>query len=297
MTPHGSGLLRIHVAVVFFGLAGLLGKLTTATPATIVFTRTLLAAAALWPAAILSGRVRALARTEALAIAAAGLVLAAHWQTFFLAVKLSTVALALLTYSSFPLFVTFLEPLFLRTRLRARDVAAAIVVLAGLALIAPPLDPASAMTQGAAWGIASGFTFAVFTLINRRFAPRVAPVLLAAGENTVAAAALAPFLGAAAFDLGPRDLALLAALGLICTALAHLLFMQGLARVRAHVAAVIATLEPVYGIVFAALVLSELPEPRTLLGGAIIIGGAAYASLRERPGGSGGGAQRSISFP
>ncbi len=282
MTPHGSGLLRIHIAVVFFGLAGLLGKLTAAPPATIVFARTLLAAAVLWPAAILSGRVRALTRAEALAVAAAGLVLAVHWQTFFLAVKLSTVALALLTYSSFPLFVTFLEPLFLRTRLRARDVAAALVVLAGLALVAPPLDTTSAIAQGVAWGIASGFTFAVFTLINRRFAPRVAPVLLAAGENSVAAAVLAPFLGVAAFDLGPRDLAILAALGLICTALAHLLFMQGLARVRAHVAAVIATLEPVYGIAFAALVLSEIPGPRTLLGGAIIIGGAAYASMERR---------------
>ena len=298
MTPHGSGVLRVHAAVVLFGLAGLLGKLTAAPPATIVFARTLLAAAALWPAAVLSGRLRPLTRAEALAVAAAGLVLAAHWQTFFLAVKLATVALALLAFSSFPLFVTFLEPLFLGTRLRAGDCAAALAVLVGLALLTPPLDPTNEMTQGAACGLASGLAFAVFTLINRRFAPRVAPALLAAGENSVAAAALAPFLGAAALDLAPRDLALLAALGLICTALAHHLFMQGLAHVRAHAAAMITTLEPVYGIAFAAMVLSEIPDPRTLSEGAIIIGAAACASLRERPGGpDGAAAQRSTSLP
>jgi drug/metabolite transporter (DMT)-like permease len=138
------------------------------------------------------------------------------------------------------------------------------------------------LARGAAWGLASGFAFAVFTLINRRFAPRVPPVLLAAGENSIAAAALAPFLSAAALDLEVRDLAILAGLGLGCTALAHFLFMQGLARVRAHIAAVIATLEPVYGIACAALVLNEIPGPRALAGGALMIGAAAYASLERK---------------
>ncbi len=280
MPPHRLGLLRIHIAVVFFGLAGLLGKCIAAPAATIVFVRTACAAAVLWPIVVAAGRFRALSRREALAIIAAGVVLAVHWQTFFLSVQLSTVAIALLTYASFPLFVTFLEPLVSRRRLRLRDVATAFAVFVGLALVVPDLGAGGATLRGACWGIVSGLTFAVFTLINRTFAPRTAPLVLAAGQNSVAALVLLPFLGTGALDLGARDWALLAFLGLAGTALAHLLFMQGLARVRAHTAAVIAALEPVYGIALAALLIGEIPRGVQLLGGAIIVG-AAMVSQRS----------------
>lgn len=280
MPPHGLGLLRIHIAVVFFGLAGLLGKCIAAPPATIVFVRTACAAAVLWPIVVATGRFRVPSRREALAILAAGVILAAHWQTFFLSVQLSTVAIALLTYASFPLFVTFLEPLVSRRRLRLRDVATAFAVFVGLALVVPDLGAGGATLRGALWGIVSGFTFALFTLINRTFAPRTAPLILAAGQNSVAALVLLPFLGTGAFDLGARDWTLLAFLGLAGTALAHLLFMQGLARVRAHTAAVIAALEPVYGIALAALLIGEIPRAVQLLGGAIIVA-AAMVSQRS----------------
>ena len=42
----------------------------------------------------------------------------------------------------------------------------------------------------------------------------------------------------------------------------------------------IASLEPVYGILFALVLLGEVPAARTLAGGALILGAALFASAR-----------------
>ena len=70
-------------------------------------------------------------------------------------------------------------------------------------------------------------------------------------------------------------------LGLACTALAHTLFIGALAAVNAHTASVIAALEPVYGIVLALALLGEVPGPRTLAGGALIVAAAVIATRRS----------------
>jgi drug/metabolite transporter (DMT)-like permease len=63
----------------------------------------------------------------------------------------------------------------------------------------------------------------------------------------------------------------LALLGVLCTGLAHSLFVSSLRVIKARNAAVIFALEPVYGIAFAWWLFSEEPTLRMLLGGALII--------------------------
>jgi drug/metabolite transporter (DMT)-like permease len=78
----------------------------------------------------------------------------------------------------------------------------------------------------------------------------------------------------------PRDLALLIVLGVVCTALAHTLFIRSMRVLSAHTASVVAALEPVYGIALAFALLGEAPAWRTLIGAALIVGAALRASSR-----------------
>ena len=68
---------------------------------------------------------------------------------------------------------------------------------------------------------------------------------------------------------------------IVCTAVAHAAFIRSLAGVRAHVAGVVTALEPVYGIVFAAVLLGEIPSPRTIGGGLIILSVAVGVSRKS----------------
>jgi drug/metabolite transporter (DMT)-like permease len=82
----------------------------------------------------------------------------------------------------------------------------------------------------------------------------------------------------------PRDVALLIVLGVVCTALAHTLFIRSMRVLSAHTASVIAALEPVYGIALAFALLGEAPGWRTLIGAALIVGAALRTSSRANQG-------------
>ncbi len=54
-----------------------------------------------------------------------------------------------------------------------------------------------------------------------------------------------------------------------------------LIRYKAQKASIIASLEPVYGIVAAILLLGAIPTLRVVIGGGIILGAAFYATVKH----------------
>jgi drug/metabolite transporter (DMT)-like permease len=273
----GSALLALHGAVVLFGFAGLFGKWLALPPVDIVLGRTAIAALALGSLCAYTGRPR---RTFELRLAATGAALALHWVAFFEAIQVANVAIGLLGYASFPLFVLPLERALLGRRFGRRELVTAGLVTGGLVLLVPHFSLADRTVQGLAWGVLSGLTFAVLAVLNRRFAATRPAAEVALAQNAWAALLLIPVVvaGGSAPAIDARDIALLIVLGLVCTALAHTLFITALATVSAHTASVVAALEPVYGIVFALVLLDEVPTLRTLAGGALIVGAAVYAT-------------------
>jgi drug/metabolite transporter (DMT)-like permease len=280
MTRHGA-LLALHVAVLLFGFAGLFGKWLDLPPIAIVFGRTVVATAALFLLRRLRPRSAASARLPfEWRLVGNGATLALHWVAFFAAIQVSTVAIGLLGFASFPLFVLALERVLLGRRWQRREALTAGLVTAGLALLVPEFSLADRTVQGLLWGLLSGFTFALLAVFNRRLAAQRPATDVAFWQNLWATVALAPLLlvAGAPIAIGAREIGLLLALGVLCTALAHTLFIDALARVSAHTASVVAGLEPVYGIALALLLLGEVPAPRTLFGGALILGAALHAT-------------------
>jgi drug/metabolite transporter (DMT)-like permease len=283
MSPHSRNLLRIHAAVLLFGFAGLFGhqKVLPLPSIIIVFGRVVFASATLFLSVLVKRDIIRLAsRRSLIAFAVLGILLAIHWTTFFESVKISGVALALITFSTFPVFVAFLEPLFFREKLHAVDLVRAALALVGVAILKPYDELNDHATQGILWGIASGFTFALLSLFNRRFVRRHSSLTIALYQDLFAAAALLPFALAQWQEITVRDVLLLLVLGVLCTAVAHTLFIAGLQGISARTASTIACLEPVYGTLLALLFLREIPNLQTVLGGTLILGVAFHATLK-----------------
>jgi drug/metabolite transporter (DMT)-like permease len=268
---------------VLFGLAGLFGKLLPHPPMVIVLGRTALAAAGLLPVLYWTGRPPRVASVrQLLALVSLGVLLALHWVSFFQSIQVSTVAIGLLTYSTFPLFVTFLEPLLFREKLRRADMGTALLVFLGLILVVPSFRIGHHVFQGVLWGTFSGLTFAILSLLNRKLVRTCHPLVITFYQNGTAALVLLPGLLILTPRFSGQDLLLLALLGLFCTALAHALFIQGLKTVKTQLASLAAALEPVYGIVFALVLIHEIPAGRTILGGVVILA-ANILAVRLRP--------------
>lgn len=275
-------LTLVHVAALLFGLAGVLGKLIPLPATIIVLGRVAFSSVALGGLLVMRRTtIRWRARRDLAVLAISGVILAAHWTAFFKAVQIANVAVALLAFSTFPLFTTTLEPLLLRTYPRRVDVLAALLILPGMYLIVPVLSFSNTATQGAAWGIFAGFLFALLSIWNRRLTQRYPSAVISFYQDVSAALVLLPSL--ALFRPDPTQLLdsllVLMLLGVVCTALAHTLFIEGMRTLTAQTASVVAALEPVWGILLAALALAEVPSPRTLLGGALIVGAVVLPSV------------------
>lgn len=273
-SPRLSGLVRVNVATVFFGLAGVLGKLSGLPAPLITLGRVVFAGLTLGVfAGVSRARLRPRARRDLALLVAQGLILALHWTAFFQSIAVSSVAIGLLAFSSFPLFTAAFEPMILGQRPRRIEIAAALLILPGVYLLAPGFALGDHTTVGVLWGLLGGATFALLSVINRGLTRRYSPVVISLYQDGVATLALLPALlfFPASAALSGRNLLILLTLGVVCTALAHTLFIAGLRDVRAQVASLITTLEPIWGILFAFLVLGEIPAAGTLAGGALIL--------------------------
>src|SRR4051812_35027663 len=270
LTP-AAARVSLHVAVALFGFAALFGKWIVLPATTIVLGRTLVAAATLAIVIVLR---RQRAGRPDVPTALNGAILALHWVSFFAAIQLSSVAVGLLGYASFPLFVLLLE----RRRLTrgSGEPTTALLATIGLVVLVPDFTWSSDVVRGLALGLVSAFTFAWLAVRNRRLVEQLQPARIALWQNVAAAVCVAPIVAFNSVVAVPTaaDVALLIVLGVACTGLAHTLFIASMQRVSAHAASVVAALEPVYGITLAALLLHEFPGVRTLVGGAFIVGSA-----------------------
>ncbi|MBU4446427.1 MAG: DMT family transporter [Candidatus Marinimicrobia bacterium] len=282
MTTRIKHLSGIHIAVLLFGLAGLFGKLIAASPVTIVFGRTAFASVVLW---IVIKRYRISLkfqnRRDISGFLLMGTLLAVHWLTFFYSIQVSTVAIGLLTYSSFPVFVTLCEPLFTKCRLKTVDVITALIVMAGMIVIIPVFDIRNNIMQGVLYGLISGWTFALLTIFNKKYTSVYPALKIAFYQDLTACLILLPVIIIQTPRIAINDFAYIAFLGIICTALAHTLFIHSMKHIRAYTAGIIASLEPVYGILLAIFVLEEYPQLRTVIGGLLILGTVFWVTLRS----------------
>ena len=213
-----KGLLETHIAVLLFGITGLFGKLLLLPPDFIVIGRAIFAGIALMLVSLyLRQSFQIKTKQDALLFVVSGIFLACHWWSFFYSIQISTIAIGLLTFSTFPIFITFMEPYFFGEKIRAFDVATAISVSIGLILVVPVFDFSNNVTKGVFWGVVSGFTCAVLALCNRKNVREYPPLIIVCYQNLIAALVLIPIAFSHSVIFSIHDLLLLFVLGIFCT--------------------------------------------------------------------------------
>ncbi|TFY86680.1 DMT family transporter [Pseudomonas kairouanensis] len=273
MTAYRTALTSAHVTAILFGLTGIFGALIHASASVITFGRAAFAMLALAVFALLQGRalLRGLNRKKLFIYFVSGLMLAAHWVTFFIAIKVGGVAVATLGFASFPAFITLLDMAVFRDRPHLAESLLLLLVTLGLVLVTPSFELANQGTVGLLWGIASGLSFALLAMTNRRATDGRNGVQVVFWQNATVALIMAPFAVFDLVELGPMDWTNLAILGVLCTAVSQALFVKSLKGLNARSAGMIISLEPVYAIACAWWLFHEAPSYRMLAGAALIV--------------------------
>jgi drug/metabolite transporter (DMT)-like permease len=278
-------LVHLHIAAVLFGLTGVFGQLIQADSALITFGRAAFAFLALAGFALAARRPLLLNLTPRRLgmLVITGLFLSIHWILFFLSVKIGGIAIATLGFASFPAFITLIERIVFKARIKTNEWLVVGLVSAGLILVTPTFSIADSGTIGLAWGLGSGLAFALLAIANRQAAANIDPIQVAWWQNAVVAIVTLPLAAPLISALTIQDWLWMALLGVLCTALSHTLFVSSLTKLNARSAGIVIALEPVYAIGFAWMFFAQGPTTRMLLGAALILCGIVWSSLR-RPG-------------
>ena len=276
-----KGMIELHVAVVIMSATALFAKLITLSPRDIIAFRCVVASLTLLLFTRLTGTRLGLHRRSDLGLLALlGLLIAVHWVTFFTAVQMSGVSISMIAMYTFPVMTVLLEPFFFTERIDRRDLAVALIVLFGVYLAVPGGIQGGRVALGAALGIFSAFLYTLRNILYRKYLCDYPSSTMMFYQIAVAALLLIPFVSSDIDLIKDQRWLYIILLGVIFTSLAHTLFVQSLRTIRASTAGLIASLEPVYAMGFAAAVLSEIPGILTVAGGVIVVGAAIYTSVR-----------------
>jgi drug/metabolite transporter (DMT)-like permease len=280
-----QSLIKLHSSALLFGMAGLFGRWLSLNPLIIVLGRVFFASLALLFIVKLSKQTfRFNEKKDGRLFALLGFLLAFHWTAFFQAIQLSTLAIALFSFATFPLFTLLLEALLLKVPIKSQNLLLVFISLIGLYFVVPIINWQESKSEilGLLWGLGSAFSFALLAVANRSLSARYSSWQISLHQDFWATIFLLPSLFLIEFHLSLVDLALLFLLGTIFTALAHSLYIASLKNIEATTASLVIALEPVYGVLAAWLLFAERPSLRTLFGGVLILGIGFFVSYRNR---------------
>jgi drug/metabolite transporter (DMT)-like permease len=267
------------------------------SPGAVVLARIAIAALVVAPLAAraLRGRWGLLRRNARLVVLYGAVPVAGTQFAYFSAVGAMDVAPALLIEYTAPAAIVVWLWLSHGERPRGLTLAGAAVAAAGLVLVLDLLSGADLALDGVLWALAAMVGAATYFVISADTRTGLPPLVLAGGglaAGTVGLAALGALgvlpMRATAADPTYAGAAVawwlpFAGLGVVTAAIAYTTGIAASRRLGPRLASFVALLEVVAAVLFAWLLLDQLPDALQLAGGALIVAGVVVVKLGERP--------------
>jgi drug/metabolite transporter (DMT)-like permease len=284
MTTQGrqSGLLELHSAVLLFGGTALFSKLIPMGALDITLLRCVVAASVLALIVKLSGARLALHSGRDYFIAMGlGCLVSLHWVTYFASMQLSSVAIGLIAFFTYPVMTVLIEPLLTQSRLKPVDLISGILVLLGVVLLIPEPSLGNDITLGIALGILSAMLFTARNLLHKRYFASYSGPHAMFYQTLVAVVFLAPWHSVEPDQIPMNTWWLILLLGVVFTAAPHALFTAALRNLSAKTVGLVSCLQPLYGALLALFILGEELSIRTVMGGTLIVATAIFETQQS----------------
>ena len=280
---HFKYLLELNLATIFISTSGALGKYIAMPTPVIVWWRCFLAVIVLFAfSKYYKIKLKLMARRDLKPFILSALFLGAHWITYFYALKLSNVALGMLSLFTFPVITALLEPLFIKVRFDPFHLVLGVLVLLGIYILAPDFDLKSDTIKGILLGLLSALCYSLRILILKQQTGKYNGTMLMTWQVAILTIILLPVLFFMDSSGIKSQYPYVILLAVLTTAIGHTLFIRSLKHFSAATASIIASAQPIYGIVIAYFFLNEIPTWNTFFGGLLILSTVFIESLRSR---------------
>lgn len=259
-------LLHLHLIVFIWGFTAILGALISIDAIPLVWYRMLLASLFIGGYFLLTKKSFQIDKKGILQFLITGFIIALHWITFFKAIKVSNVSVALVTMSTGAFFTSLIEPLFFKRRIKIQEIILGILVVLGLYII---FNFESQYELGIFYALISAALAALFAVLNGMFVKKYDPGVISFYQLLFGAVGISIFLlftqgfTAKFFDLVGIDWLYLTILSSICTAYAFIISVKVMKSLTPYTVMLTINLEPVYAIVLALIIFGEKEQMNT----------------------------------
>ena len=282
-SQHTNHLIELLLGTLFISTSGVLGKFIDLPTPVIIWLRSALGGLFLFIfCRYKKYNIKITSKKDFSTVLLSAIFLGTHWITYFYSLKLSNVALGMLSLFTFPVITAFLEPLFIKTKLDKIHIFLGILVLIGIYILSPDFDFESSQVKGILLGVFSALCYALRNLILKRNISSYGGTALMMHQILILAVLLIPVM----FFMDTRNLfsqfPYVIILALVTTAIGHSIFIHSLKYFSVSTASIINSIQPVLGIIMAYFFLKEIPSWNTFFGGSLILATVIIESIRSR---------------
>ena len=267
--------LHLHLIVFIWGFTAILGKLISLEALDLVWFR--MCFAVLFMAIYIFYKKIPLKVTlkTFIGFLILGIIIAAHWFTFYQAIKISNISITLACLSTGAFFASFLEPIFYKRKIIWYEVFLGILVIIGLVII---FNVESRFKNGMLLALLSAFLSALFSVINGKYAKEYNSNVISIYELGSGLLFLTLYLlltdkiNPEFFSISTNDFLWLLLLSSVCTAYAFSASVKVMKFLSPYTVMLTINLEPIYGILLAVLIFKDSENMNSLFYvGALII--------------------------
>lgn len=268
--------LLLHLIVFIWGFTAILGALISLDAIPLVWFRMLLAAVFIGIYAAFKRLDLRVSKKLLTTLVIAGGVIALHWITFFMAIKVSNVSVTLATISTGAFFTAFLEPIFYKRKMVWYEIMFGLIVIAGLYII---FNVGAQYKLGILLALVSALLSSIFSLINGKLVQRLDSSVIGLYEISSGVLLITLYLlfkgefSLEYFQLSTSDWMYMLLLSSVCTAFAIVASVKVMKLISPYTVMLTINLEPIYGIFLAYLIFGDAEKMSEgfYVGGAVIL--------------------------
>ncbi|NLL82463.1 MAG: EamA family transporter [Tissierellia bacterium] len=200
--------------------------------------------------------------------------------TQFIGTKLTNASLASLINSMNPITITLLASLILKEKISPRNVISILVLLIGVRILIGDIND-NVYIGGILFSLLSVFIWSLVSVLIRKVTRKYNPIQITAYGITMGAVFNLPVsmyeiytTPDIEFDAGVIIATIY--MGLVCTALAHLLWNKSLSMLDAGVCSLFYPIQPLVATLLGIIFLNEAINKNFIIGGLLIVGAVVF---------------------
>ncbi|MCY3998243.1 MAG: DMT family transporter [Flavobacteriaceae bacterium] len=211
-----------------------------------------------------------------------GILMGIHWVTYFIALKLSNVAIAALAVFTFPIMTVFLEPLIRKVSFQRIHLLFGFMIVLGVYFLVPEFNFKDQKTLGLIMGLISAFAYAIRNIMVKTKISDMEGSSVMFFQMIVVTVLLFPTMFYYPIENISSQWPFLLFLGIVTTSLGHTLFANSFKSFSTSNVSILNSIQPVFAILLALIFLNEIPQIQSIIGGSLILLTVVLEGLRKQ---------------